>query len=300
MKHYMTVLGMIVLMTISLSMTVAQDDETEAYAVIQQAIDGLDDGYAYTSEILVSQTFIGEEEGFGTVTTQLTDGQIDADGNYHVLLSLQAGESSDTVDESAIIHIELLSVDGTPYVNFQNIAAAYPSIFGDLQDGWHSVADLQSIFYEDSPEQLVIRNLTAVTLPADLPLTEDMIVSVEEQEPITIDGMAMRVFDVETDALQVFIEQNSGVGSLSEQLTAIIESGDFLEQSEFTLTYTLWIGADDGLLYGGESTGYTNLAYRSSGRMDIPYDIVTDMTTEFTIADHGTVEAITLPEELES
>lgn len=299
MKLDSKLIAVIFVLLVALPMTLAQDVDTEAYDVIQQAIDALGDGYAYSSNVTVSQTFIGEQDGFGTVTSLLATGQVDADGNYHVMQSLQAGESSDTVDESSIFHIQLLSMDDTPYVRFENIAEAYPVILGDLEDGWHSVDELLSMVAEDSAEQLIIHSLTAITLPADLPLTGDMILSVEEQDPITMDGVDIRVFDVETDALQVFIEQNRGIGSLEAQLEMILAGGSFLTESEFVLTYTLWIGADDGLWYGGQSTGHTKLAYRSSGQMDILYDIVTDMQSEFTITQHGTVEAITLPEELD-
>lgn len=299
MKRHLILLCIMMLTTLSLSITAAQDNETEAYDVIRQAIDALGDGYTYSSDIMVTQTFIGDGDGFGNVTSQSTKGQIDADGNYHIKQSFQAGETSETLEDTPIFHMELLSLVDSLYIYFENVEEAFPTIFEDLEAGWYSVDDLMASFDELSPEQLIIQNLTTVNLPADDLMTDDFILSVEELESTTIDGVDMRVFEVEMDAFQIFIAQNSGTGTFMEQLEAILESGEFLEQSEFTLTYTLWIGADDGLWYGGESTGYTKLAYLSAGQAGPPYDIVTDITSEVTITEHGAVETITLPEALE-
>lgn len=296
-QHHFKILGIVVLMLLSLSTVTSQDADTAALDAIQHALDSLADGYAYTIETTITQQYAAEEaDSFGTYVLEVADGRVDSNKNYHVMRSFRGGETEASLDESPTFTMQLLALDSILYVQFENISEIYPTIFSDIDNNWHIMDDLIAPYEDNTAEQLIIKNLTHITLLTDFPLTDNLIQSIEEHEPTTMAGQDVRVLEVEVDARQVFIAQNSGT---LEQIQMLLEAADFMTKSEFTLTFTLWIGADDGLLYGGESVGYTNLPYFTEEQDGPPYDITIDSMSVFMITAHGTGEAITLPEELE-
>ena len=228
--------------------------------------------------------------------SQSVEGTVDADANYQLSLSLRAAETEDMIEDMPPLKIELVSVDDVQYINFDSISEMYADAFPDLVEGWQTTEDLLATFEDDTAQQLIIQNLTNITLPSEGPLTDNLIESVIELESEEIDDIEMRVFEIELDALQVLMMQSTGT---LEQMRELLESTDFILKSEYTLTYTLWIGAEDGLLYQGESEGYTYLPYLTEEQDGPPYDITIEYSSAFTISDHGTVETITLPAEME-
>ena len=297
MRQSLKILSILVWLLLSVFISFSQDTESEAYDTVLGAVESLTDGYTYTQKISINQTFISEDDRFDTLAVESVDGEVDADQNFYVERTFRGGESQESLADSPTFTMQLLSLDDTLYLTFENIDLAFGTQFADIEEGWQSLDDLMSIFTEGDMESLVITNLSNITIPTDFPLTNSLILSIEEQEPEIVDGQSMRVFQVEVDAQRIFISQLSG--SLEEQLTTMLESAGLFAKSEFELVYTLWIGADDGLLYGGESEGYTYLPYYTELEDGPPYDITTEYDSSFTIAEHGQTEAIQLPDELD-
>ncbi len=298
MRQSLKILSIIVWVFLSVSVTFSQDTDSDAMDMVRGAFEALADGYTYSQEVTTSQQFVGENDRFDSISIQSSDGEVDADKNFYVSLLYRGGETLESIADSPIFTIQHLFLDETYYVDLGNIADAYPTIFSDGKEGWQSVDNLLSTFPEGDVEELVINSLTNITLPAELPLTDSLILSIEEQDSELVDGQSMRVFVAEIDAERVFLSRLWG--SFEEQLIMILEFADVFAKSEFELHYTLWIGEDDGLLYAGESEGYTYIPYLTEQANGQPYDITTDYSSTFTISEHGQTDAIQLPDELDN
>jgi len=293
MKQSLKILGIVVWVLLSVFVTFGQDTESDNYDIVLEAVKALTEGYTYTHEVTTIQNFMSEDEEFVSITVQSAEGEVDANENFYVSILYRGGESLESLEDSPSFTMQLSSVDDALYVDFGNIQDAYPTIFSNPIDGWQSVDDLLSTFPEDQTEALIISNLTNITTPTNFPLTDSFISSIEEQDPEIIDGQSMRIFAVEIDARQVFLSQLPG--SLEDKLNMMLESAGLFARSEFELGYTLWIGADDGLLYRGVSMGYSKLPYLTEQEENgLPYDLTNDYSSTFTISGHGQTEAIQL------
>ena len=274
--------------------TLGQDDDPRD--VVLQAMAKLADGYHYTLDWSLEQQFIGEDEddSFAIYTTQLFEGDVAASGDYHVTLTVRAGETPETFGDSPTVEVEHLQIGDQLYLNLVDVDEIFGNMIEDIEPGWYRVDDLLAQFEELTPERIILQNLANIVLPAELPLTDDLIVVVREEEPTTVDGTEMRVFTVEVDALQILVNQMpaNGVDSPLE----IMKSIRFLQQSELSLVYTVWIGADDGLLYQGESVWRNFLPYLTEDEPGPPYDMEMVGMSTFAISQHGAIDAIELPE----
>ncbi len=271
----------------------SQDDD--ARDIVLQAMTNLADGYHYTLDWSLAQHFIGEDDdGFATYTMQSVTGDVTADGDYHVTMAIRAGETPESLADSPTVELEQVRLGDDLYLYLPDLNSLLDSGFDGLEPGWHRIDDLLANFEELSAEYIVVQNLSNIVLPADFPLTDDLIVSVTEQESATIDGVDLRVFAIEVDALTVLVNQTPAAPE--DQLRLLRESPKFFAKSELSLTYTLWIGADDSLLYHGESVGRNFLPYLTEEAPGPPYDMELNSMAAFTISQHGAVAAIELPD----
>jgi len=299
MTHALKILIVFAFLLTSISMAFSQDAKSNALDTVLQAMESLATGYVYTAEYSMVQHWTGEDSelDYSTYVTQFAQGEIDADGNYYMTFVFRGSDSPEAIENSPTFEMQLILYDGVQYVSFTNLNQAYPTIFAEMDESWQAVDELISSFGDNSSEQLIIGQLTNITFPTDFPLTDDLITSIEEQESTILDGQTMRVFEVETNARQVFINRN--MNQIMGELDNLLGIGEFLTQAEFKLIYTLWSGVDDGLLYQGDNIGYTLLPYLTANQQGIPYDIENSFDATFTITQHGTVDAIELPEELD-
>lgn len=297
MRQSFKILGIVVCVLLSVSVTFSQDADSDAMDTVIGAFETLADGYTYTQEVTISQQFIDEDSRYDSVANQLIEGEVDENENFYVRFELRGGETLESIADSPIFTMQQLSLDEMRYVDFGNIADAYPTVFSDIEGGWQVLDELLATFHEDSTEILIMNSLTNITLLSDLPLTDSLILSIEEQDAELVDGQSMRVFVAEIDAQRAFLMQLTG--DFEEQLTMMLEFAGVFAKSEYELHYTLWIGADDGLLYAGGSEGYTHIPYLTEQVDGPPYDITTGYSSTFTISAHGQTEVIQLPDELD-
>lgn len=289
------VLLILVLMTGAAQPVLSQEDSA-ARAVVQQAMDNLAEGYQYTLDWQTAQHFSGEDDEFNIYNRQSITGEVTANGDYAISVAAYAGESAEFVADMPPLEMQQIQLDGELYINLPNIDTDYAGFFDGLESGWQSYDEMHALFDDSTAQRLAFEGLTDIRLPAEFPLTEDMILSVVEQDAETIDDVEMRVFVVEVDALEIMLRQTPGTPL--ERMRLMLESADFFKKSELSLRYTLWIGAADGQLYRGESVGSTFLPYLTEEEQGVPYDLTIESSAAFTIAQHGAVDAIRLPDEI--
>lgn len=289
--------GLIVLMLIAAYPVLAQDaDDSDAQAIVIRAVDNLAEGYQYTLDWNNRQHLTAEAEVVDVFTQQSITGEVTAGDDYSVTVEMAAADTVESVVDSPSITMQQIRVGGELYISLSELDPLYGGFFADVETGWHRYADLLAQFGETTAQRIAFEGLTSVRLPADFPLTDNLILSVTELEPEAIDGIDMRVFEVGVDALQVMISQMPMTPE--ERIRMALEAADFFAKSELRLTYTLWIGAEDGQLYRGESAGYTLLPYLTEEEPGPPYDLKTETSAEFTISQHGEIVEIEIPAEV--
>lgn len=275
-----------------LPVTVHAQDDPES--VVLDAIARLSDGYTFTTETTTAQTFTtAEATEFSSFTGISAEGTVAPNGDHRLTLTTSVGESTDALAAEPIFTLERIGADEIIYVNFDIPDERATSQFDMIAPGWWRADDLLAQIDEE-PIRIALQNLVNFPLIGDLPLDAAYILNVTEAEPDTIDGTAMRVFDLEMNALAVLIDETEDLPG--QQFTNLIDDVRLLTASDLTLTYRLWIGADDGLLYRGESSARTYLPYLSSGNTNVGFDLDSESTLTFTLSDHGAAVEITPPD----
>jgi hypothetical protein len=263
------------------------DNET----VIVQAFENLAGGYHFTAESSLTQLFIAPEEEFKNTTDLSMAGDVASNGDY--ILSTSRTVTTPDVSDAPPLDMELVSVDDVLYVNFQTEGTLYEKEYADFAPGWHRYDELSEQL-TDTINGLVLESLVNLQLPSDLLFDDNLIESVTEVESEIVDGVEMRVFDVEMDALGVFAGQSPLTGL--EAIEELLRNAEFISKTELSLTYRMWIGAEDGQLYqiSGESLSF--LPYLTEEQDGPPYDLDMTSTLTYSISEHGAVEEIVLPE----
>ena len=292
----------IALLTLSLlllgfasSLVGQEDTPLEPRDIVLQAMAKLADGYAYTLEVTIEQHFIGEDDkdSIDIYTTQTINGEVTANGDYHLDITIRAGDTLD-FSELPLFEMAHIRVNGELFLNLADIEATFGDMLSGIDPGWHNFNELLAAVGDSLPQKVVVQNLANAPRPTEFPLTDALIVSVKEEASTTIDDINMRVFEVEVDARQVMLEQMPG--NTLDTVRMLLENMRFLNKSDLSLTYTLWVGAEDSLLYRGESAGRNFLPYLTEDAPGPSYDLDTSSTAAFTISQHGAVDEITLPE----
>ena len=289
----------LLLLTVAPSLVGQDGTPSEPRDIVLQAVENLAEGYAYTLEVTIEQHFIGDEAGdnIDIYTTHAIIGDVAANGDYHLDITIHAGETADFAELQSFEMAHVRVADDL-FLNLADIEEAFGDILEDVDSGWHNLDDLLETVAGDLAQEIVIQNLGNAPRPTEFPLTDALIVSVTEEASTTMDDVDMRVFEVEVDALQVMLEQMPG--DTLDTVRMLLDNVSFVNKSDLSLHYTLWIGAEDGLLYRGESAGRNFLPYLTE---DVspgpPYDLDISSTATFTISQHGAVGEITLPEAIQ-
>jgi hypothetical protein len=245
------------------------------------------------------QSIITQPDGFvtNTYTIQTIEGDVGQDGDRQFTRQLQSADTFENAAKADPLVIEQVISDGTTYVNFQTENEAITSML-NIQAGWWEYDKLV-----ESSESAVVATLIKQYSQSDIPLDtlfrDEILLTVTELVSEMQNGISLRVFDMELDAVQLALEatleQNAVAEADQEQVLA--DKQDLFDASELTATYRLWIGADDGLVHRGRGDQRTFIPFSTAGGEDDPnFDIDANWTAEFSITQHGEAVAITPPD----
>lgn len=273
----------------------AQDDDAARRTVLDavQAVISLD-GY-HVQEKVSYLTHIIYEDGStaDTLAIQKIEGDAAKNGDRQFTREIQTGENFEAASAADPMLIEQIISDGKVYLNFHTEGTMYEEVF-TFKSGWWEYDHLVDSL-GDTVMSYAVQQYANAHTPLDAAFSEDTILSVAEVEPESRDGVDMRVFDVELDAVKLLLQQRATAGEDPQQL--LEESKDLLAASEITITYRLWIGADDGLIYRGKGEQRTFIPYGTAGRDSDPnLDLEGSGTTEFIISRHGELVEIIPPD----
>lgn len=241
------------------------------------------------------QSTITQTDGFVTTTytIQIVEADIGQDGDRHFTGQLQSADTFENAVKAEPLIIEQIISDGTTYVNLQTESEALNSML-NIQPGWWEYDKL----LESSDSAVVstlIKQYSLSETPLDTLFRDEILLNVEELESQTQDGVNLRVFDVELDAVKLAMEQNAIAAEDQEQELA--DKKDLFDASEISVTYRLWIGTDDGLVYRGRGDQRIFIPFSTAGGENDPnFDIDGSGTTEFSITQHGEAVEITPPD----
>lgn len=276
--------------------TAAQPADQDAQAIVLEAFENLQalEGYHFTLTTNTHTHIERDDEVVDNYFTLEAEGDALANGDYHIATTRVSGETPEEAQVNPTLEIEYTAVDGDLYVNLLTEDTDYEEVFG-VEPGWweHDTLIAQ---LDTAGTAFVIDSLApALLLPSNLPLEATLIDSVTEAPAETVDGLAMRVFEVGFYAPAFFVAQSGA--SLEEQLNMMLRDQALLAASELSFSLRLWIGADDGLLYRGEFSSSTFLPYATIGAETSgpDYDIATDTTMEFVVTGHGEAGDIAPP-----
>lgn len=267
----------VVLLTFALGVfapaALAQEDE--ARAVIARAFALLDEShYAYMLSFETIQTLTdtaGDE--YGTRQAYEIDGTANGtDFQDTIRLTVTPLEYEDDAQSTVL---ERIHVDDTLYVQLDDLLAAQ----FDVEAGWWSFDGLLDAIGSDSVRRAGTEQIVQIPRPLTLVVADDLITNVTELEAEEVDGEAVRVFDIELNALDMALAQAGGAAA--EQLAA---NARLISQSELTANIRLRI-ADDGRLVSGESSTRTYLPFIAYGDVDDPdFDFDLHQTLQFALS----------------
>jgi hypothetical protein len=298
MRSFRILLCLLLILALAAFPAAAQEDDTEAREFVLQAIANLAalPGYHFAYEMQAETTFAGEEDETTTATITSVEGDALADGDNFVTISTATGESLDAAQATPPLHVERTVFNGKSALNFQLEDTVYEDLL-PFEQGWQSYEDL-SASLEGITEQITLDNINNTLLPTAFFADASLIESVSEAASEEIDGIPMRVFDVELNALGLMLERTPA--DQRADLQSFFETLNVLEGGDLSTTYRLWIGAEDGQIYRGTIRDESNFPYLSSGQEDAaPYDIIMTTNIDLTISQHGEaadIEPVVLPD----
>lgn len=262
----------------------------DAQAVVLAAFERLET-YTFTSIITNETTYT---DAAGKVTTTIgvvsVDGNIQANGDRQVTLRQFSGESLVAALASRGLIVEQRVIDGETYVNFGGVE--YLEI---IEPGWWRYEDLQAQI-ESGAAQVLIDQTLQSPVPHEYLPAADYIKSVTELPGEEIDGVAMRVFEVEIDAKQLQLDMLPGTAE--EKDAELEKNADLIDALEFSTMYRLWLRAEDGRLHHGTVTSASLLPYLTAGGDDptVSFDIVLTSAGEFEITSYDEETEFIVPE----
>ena len=267
----------------------AQDDAGE---VIAQALALLGDAesYAYTVTMDTTQQITDESgEVFGVWQRYDIAGETSG-ADYHDTVTLTV-VPLEAEDDAQTTTLERVRVEETLYVQLADLLAEQLGV----DAGWWALDALLDTLGDDSVRRFSAEQLVQLPTPATLTIDADLIRGVEALADDEIDGVPVRVFDVEMKAVEIALAQQAE-GGFGDRLASYLENAALLQQSEFSLTYRLYVGADDGRLYRVESASRTTLPFLEFGGANDPdYDLDMSTTLTFDIRAYGEPVQIEAP-----
>jgi hypothetical protein len=275
-------------MMTAVSMGQATVDDPQA--VVLAAFERLET-YTFTSQ-LTSHSIYTNEAGESTEVVSLStlDGNVLANGDRQTTLKQFSGETIVDAFGSRAMIVDQLVIGDETYVNIGNVE--YMEI---IEPGWWRYEDLKAQFESVSTGVVVDQALQSAVPHEYLPAV-DYIKTVTEQPGEEVDGVAMRVFDVEVDVMQMRLDEIPG--TTEEREAELEKNADLIEVMAFSSVYRLWLRAEDGLLLQGTVTSHSLLPYLTAGGDDavVNFDIETTSAGEFEITSYDETVEFTAPE----
>jgi hypothetical protein len=210
---------------------------------------------------------------------QIAEGDATSNGDRHFTHSVQSSDTAVRALAMPVFEVEQILSAGETYVNFKIAGTVYEDQLG-IKPGWWRYNDLLAAT-ENNATNIIIQQNAQPDRLVDLLLRDDTILNTTEVESGSLDGRAMRIFDVDLDAVRLLLEATPGTDEEHEQ--ALAEHENLLKASDISLTYRLWIGTDDGLLYRGKGQQRTYIPSQTVGK---------DSDPKFTTDDHAAIEFV--------
>jgi hypothetical protein len=273
----------------------AQDDDAARQVVLDavQAVVALDGYHVQAKTDSLNHIIYKDGSTFDTLAIQKIEADILKNGDRQFTREIRTGENFETTVSADPLLIEQVTVDGKVYLNFHTEGTTYEDVF-TFKPGWWDYDHLIDSL-DNNVMSYAVQQYANIYTPLDNAFSDDTILSVEEVQPENRDGLKLRVFDVELDAVKLLLQERTAVGEDSEQLLA--QSKDLLAASDITRSYRLWIGADDGLLYRGKGSQRTFIPYSTAGRDSDPdFDLESSGASEFTLSRHSEPVEIAPPD----
>lgn len=246
----------------------AQDDDSEAREIIANAYAQLADArYSYTLTMDSGNVIVDSEgERFGVQQTYEIEGEaVGADFADTMTLTVTPLENEDDVQTGQLARVR---VGDRFYVRPGTLLAQQLGV----ADAWWLMQDLLDEIGGDSVQSFAAQQLEGIPTPLATALDDALIRSVTELEPGDINGVAVRVFEVEMKAVEMATAAFEG--TIAERVNTFLEALPLMLQSELSIVYRLYIGADDGQLYRSESEAFIYLPFiEYGGSSDPDYDI---------------------------
>ncbi|MBK8025253.1 MAG: hypothetical protein IPK19_28665 [Chloroflexi bacterium] len=273
----------------------AQDDPA---ALVLAAFDRLSEGYRFTYRNESVQT-ITDLEDVETIAYALYEstGAVDDEGGYRIEATNTGSEQPDGGGESMSYDFQRAAVDGVDYVYLsENALDAWQRLMPtDWEPGWRRLEDLTS--FDTVLTRSLIDSILPATWPSRTTPRAPWILEIAESDPETIDGMAMRMFELTLDGAQVVVASAMESGTL--ELDNLPAQARLMAASTFEVEMRVWMGADDGHIYRVAADSFVLYPYRLFAEDDPsmpPYDYKTVSAVVYDMRDHGQVEPIAAPE----
>ncbi len=292
-------LVLLVVLSIALLSGVVAAQDDEALTFVQDALNGLaEQSYHFALKSSTISTVTQQDESaFTTYSTFQIEGDAQGDDRRFTQQTQSADTFAAMRDADPFV-VEMVIVAGEIYVNLQTARTIFEGLLGSAP-GWWRYDDL--LASADTPgEQIVFQQFGAATPIWEHLAQEGVISAVTELEPEVVDGAEMRVFDLQFNVIELLLVQTPIVeGSIEQSREEIIaEAEAILVEGNATISYRLWIGADDGLLYRGTGEQYTFLPYLTAEIEGGPnVDLETEFSADFAISQHGQPVTIEPPDE---
>jgi hypothetical protein len=271
----------------------AEDDARDIVLKAVQDVIALD-GYHIKLKTSTLNTFTQKDGSVITVyAAQVVEGDVAGNGDRYFIRQIHKGDTFENAMKSAPLVVKQIVSGGETYVNFQTADTAYADIL-DFQPGWWVYDELLNSVDSDTTK-FVIRGYGQSDTILEHFFRDDTVISAEELEPQMDNGVKLRVFNVELDALQLLVEQTAFSTDGQEQ--TLDQNTHLLDASDITLTFRLWIGTEDGLIYRGKGDLRTYIPYATAGNENTPaFDQDSNGTLEFMVSRHGEPVVITPPD----
>jgi hypothetical protein len=268
------------------SLTSQQQESVQTVSDAVTAIGELDSYTMYSKQIINQQMEMGVGQQTMNIVndiTQTIDFQVvkTADG-YNASGALEQSTVTDlgTGGTETVLTFEMVLLDGDTYVRVSGDAGPLAAMF---PEGWSNLSDPAAAA---NPLLSALNVESMVGLGSQSFLTEDSaVLGIEELDSAEIDGQTMRVFDINYDttalaASGVFDAMSSSLGSLAGPQGGDPQEmiQDMFEDAE--ITYTAYVGADDGLLHQLDNTMAIDATLSFQG-MTLPLVMTIDSTTVF-------------------
>lgn len=222
-------------------------------------------------------------ELYQTVTEYTDEVQYALNGNFSLQRQVRSLTVIEGTEDGGTLAIERIFADGVDYVQIA-ILDGEEMIDFEFPRGWVAY---QAFIDEIESEPLRVALINALSVDASLEEFDwqgELITQVTEQPRETLNGVEVRVFDVEIDEVELIYRLQMRALGLEDEIDTRPSVPDhFVIETQ----RRFWIGAEDNLLYRIELTGFTSIPVQ-----DMRIDTVVETTFEFS---YGEIAPIVAP-----